>query len=88
MIGRKLGVDRSDQEEEMKLPLLIAATVVGLGLFVASCTKHQVQVDPIEVKPIHVTVDINLKVDRELEDFFDFEEPIEEAVAEEEGGEK
>ena len=34
----------------------------------------QVGVDPIEVKPIHVTVDINVKVQRELDDFFDFED--------------
>lgn len=27
-------------------------------------------VKPIEVKPIHVTVDVNVKVDRALDDFF------------------
>jgi hypothetical protein len=25
---------------------------------------------PIEVKPIHITVDVNVKVDRALDDFF------------------
>jgi hypothetical protein len=29
-----------------------------------------VRTEPIEVKPIHVTVDVNVKVDRALEDFF------------------
>lgn len=26
--------------------------------------------EPIEVKPIHITVDVNVKVDRALDDFF------------------
>ena len=29
-----------------------------------------VKTEPIEVKPIHVTVDVNVKVDRALDDFF------------------
>ena len=29
-----------------------------------------VKTQPIEVKPIHVTVDVNVKVDRALDDFF------------------
>ncbi len=29
-----------------------------------------VSVKPSEVKPIHVTVDVNVKVDRALDDFF------------------
>jgi len=35
-------------------------------------TKSEVDVKPIEVKPIHVTVDINIKVqvDKELDDLF------------------
>ena len=33
--------------------------------------KHTIAVEPIEVKPIHMTLDINLKVDRELDEFFD-----------------
>jgi hypothetical protein len=40
----------------------------------AGC-KHTIAVEPIEVKPIHMTLDINLKVDRELDQFYDFEEP-------------
>lgn len=36
----------------------------------AGC-KHTIAVEPIEVKPIHMTLDINLKVDRELDEFFD-----------------
>jgi hypothetical protein len=29
-----------------------------------------VKTAPIEVKPIHITVDVNIKVEKELEDFF------------------
>lgn len=41
-------------------------------LSVAGCFR--VAVDPIEVKPI--TLNINLKVDRELDDFFAFEKKL------------
>lgn len=52
-------------------------TAVVVPLLLAGCT-HQVQVEPIRVEPIHVTVDVRVKVDRELESFFDFEEEYEE----------
>jgi hypothetical protein len=29
-----------------------------------------IKTEPIEVKPIHITVDVNVKVDRALDDFF------------------
>jgi len=41
-----------------------------LVLFPLSCTKHKVEVDPVEIKPIHITIDVNVKVDKALEDFF------------------
>ncbi len=34
----------------------------------AACVH--VSTDPIEVRPIHITVDVNVKVDRALDDFF------------------
>jgi hypothetical protein len=50
-------------------PFALAACVTGLGaaLF-AGCVN--VRTAPIEVKPIHITVDVNVKVERALEDFF------------------
>jgi hypothetical protein len=36
----------------------------------AACTRHEVDVKPVEIKPIHITIDINVKVDRALDDFF------------------
>lgn len=43
--------------------LILAALAVSGG-----CAR--VTVDPIEVKPIHITLDITLRVDRSLDDFF------------------
>jgi hypothetical protein len=37
----------------------------------AGCTQHKVEVAPVEVKPIHITIDVNVKVDKALDDFFD-----------------
>ncbi len=54
----------------MKIWLIVCA--LGLMLIVSACgptltIKH-------EVAPIYLTVDINIKVQKELEEFFDFEE--------------
>jgi hypothetical protein len=55
---------------------LVAATSVLLLLLAFGCTKHtvetrsQVEVAPVEVKPIHITIDVNIRVDRALDDFF------------------
>ena len=34
------------------------------------CTQHRVEVAPVEIKPIHITIDVNVKVDKALGDFF------------------
>ena len=41
-----------------------------MPLFSSGCTRHEVEVKPVEIKPIHITIDINVKVDRALDDFF------------------
>ncbi len=47
-----------------------------LLLMTLGCTKHQVEtrsqveVAPVEIKPIHITIDVNIRVDRALDDFF------------------
>ena len=43
---------------------------VGLPFVLWSCTQHKVEVAPVEVKPIHITIDVNVKVDKALDDFF------------------
>lgn len=40
-------------------------------LALPGCTQHKVEVAPVEVKPIHITIDVNVKVDRALDSFFD-----------------
>jgi hypothetical protein len=47
---------------------LICLVVAGFCLW--GCTKHEVDVKPVEIKPIHITIDVNVKVDRALDDFF------------------
>ena len=52
----------------IRLSILMSA---GFLLFLQSgCTKHEVDVKPVEIKPIHITIDVNVKVDRALDDFF------------------
>ncbi len=65
---------------------VFAAVVLSAGLG-AGC----IRVQPIEVKPIHVTVDINLRIERELDDFFgdiDSVDPTLEAPAPKTSGNK
>ena len=53
------------------------AWMVMIGLLASvGCTKHTVDVQPIRVEPIHMTLDVNIRVDRELDEFFDFEQEI------------
>ncbi len=47
------------------LPLLIAAST---AVSFSGCAR--VKVDPIEVKPIEINVNVHVKVERELDDFF------------------
>jgi hypothetical protein len=51
----------------IKLFVLVAALLM---LAAQGCTQHKVEVAPVEVKPIHITIDVNVKVDREIDDYF------------------
>ncbi len=45
--------------------------LAGIIFLVAlGCTQHKVEVAPVEIKPIHITIDVNVKVDKALDDFF------------------
>lgn len=48
----------------------VAAAVWFLVGLTACATRHEVEVKPVEIKPIHITIDVNVKVDRALDDFF------------------
>ena len=43
-------------------------SILTLPLLLGGCISLKTQ--PIEVKPIHITVDVNVKVERALEDVF------------------
>ena len=50
---------------------LLGVMVSGLAVTVGCSTRHEVNMAPVEVKPIHITIDVNVKVDRALDNFFD-----------------
>lgn len=52
----------------MRIPLI--ALAAALLLQSACSTRHEVQMAPVEVKPIHITIDVNVRVQKDLEDFF------------------
>ena len=63
--------------------------IIGVILLASTigCTKHEikteskVEVAPIKVEPIHITIDLNIKIDKELDDFFsDLDEAAETPV--------
>ena len=49
---------------------LLLAGIIFLAA--PGCTQHKVEVEvaPVEIKPIHITIDVNVKVDKALDDFF------------------
>ena len=51
---------------------LFAVALTAAVLCVAGCikTENTVEVKPITLNPIQVTLDINIKVDRDLDTFF------------------
>ncbi|MGD8252214.1 MAG: hypothetical protein PVH30_02345 [Desulfobacterales bacterium] len=49
-------------------PVLVA---LALLIMAPACTRHRVEVAPVEVKPIHITIDVNVKIDRELDSYLD-----------------
>jgi hypothetical protein len=54
----------------MKHWMLAGAATAFLAL--PSCTRHTVRLEPIEIKPIHITMDINIKIQKQLEQDFAF----------------
>ena len=50
--------------------LLAAALFWGCSTQHTIESKNTVELQPVEIKPIHITIDINIKVDKALDDFF------------------
>ena len=51
--------------------LFFIALFLIVFVFTGCQSSHEVEVKPVEIKPIHITIDINIKVDKALDDFFD-----------------
>ncbi|MEA1947634.1 MAG: hypothetical protein U9N83_10090 [Thermodesulfobacteriota bacterium] len=67
----------------------VAVLICAVFIFVAlACTQHKVEVAPVEIKPIHITIDVNVKVDKALDDFFDDIDDAEEVADETPSGKK
>jgi len=49
--------------------IILSVSLVTLGPL-ACQMKHAVEIAPVEVKPIHITIDVNVRIDRALDDFF------------------
>ena len=65
---------------------LAAAILFAATTILAGCqTQHRVEMAPVEVKPIHITIDVNVKIDRALDDFFGDIDAAEEQVKPETG---
>ncbi len=52
----------------MKRALIVVWAIIGMS---ACQARHDVNVAPVEIKPIHITLDINVKVDKALDTFFE-----------------
>lgn len=50
--------------------IIAVSVLIAGGMCFSACTKHEVEVKPLEIKPIHITIDINVKIDKALDDFF------------------
>lgn len=48
----------------------VFAGILSFFFIQACATRHEVAVAPVEVKPIHIIIDVNIKVDRALDNFF------------------
>ena len=55
----------------MKKTLSIVS-IVFLAVLLQGClyTKSEIDVKPVEIKPMHITIDVNVKVEKQLDDFF------------------
>jgi hypothetical protein len=49
--------------------IILSVSLITLGPL-ACQMKHKVEIAPVEVKPIHITIDVNVRIDRALDDFF------------------
>ncbi len=72
----------------MKKYLSTTAVLCACGIL-AGClnTKHEVEVKPIEVKPMHITIDLNVKIQEELKEKFEKNDKIAKEISDQEAEE-
>lgn len=58
------------------------ALVLVLFSFMGCQTSHEIEVKPVEIKPIHITIDVNVRVEKALDDFFEDLEAEEDKIKE------
>ena len=54
----------------MKQIFIFSSYCLLYGFLFWGCTKHEVEMKPVEIKPIHITVDVNVRVQKAVEDFY------------------
>lgn len=67
----------------MNKNLIITAVSLILYVFSGCQSTHQVEVKPVEIKPIHITIDVNVRVEKALDSFFDDLEAAENKIKKE-----
>jgi hypothetical protein len=68
--GGRMNVSLNPDPSWAMLPAMkrFFGPVLSLAFALAGCVN--VRTEPIEVKPIHITVDVNVKIEKALNDFF------------------
>lgn len=61
-------------------------TFLLVPFLLAGClqTKHEVEVKPIEVKPMHITIDLNVRIQEELKEKFATSDKLAKEISDEE----
>lgn len=59
--------------QRLMILILMSGALIATGL--SGCTQHR-----IKVEPIHMTLDVQLKVDRELDRYFGYEDEMDQPV--------
>ena len=54
----------------MKSASILVVFCLFSGLAMWGCTRHEVEMKPVEIKPIHITVDVNVRVQKAVDDFY------------------
>jgi len=66
----------------MTRKLIFIPLLLVFFIFAGCQTQHEVEVKPVEIKPIHITIDVNVRVEKALDDFFDDLEAAEDQIEE------